>query len=55
MNIARLSREIGVTENAVRGYTKNTFSRIDSDVAIKICRYFDVAFGDMFEIREIPD
>ncbi|MFM6135902.1 MAG: helix-turn-helix domain-containing protein, partial [Sphaerospermopsis kisseleviana] len=25
INIAQLAREVGITENAVRGYAKNTF------------------------------
>ncbi len=50
INIAQLSREIDVTENAIRGYFKNSFSRIDCQVAMKLCIYFDVNVGDMFEI-----
>lgn len=53
INIAQLAREIGITENAVRGYAKNTFNRIDCQVAIKLCDYFGVTIGDMFQIREI--
>ena len=52
INIAQLSREIDVTENAIRGYAKNSFSRIDCQVAIKICAFFDVNVGEMFEILE---
>ncbi|MBD2772883.1 helix-turn-helix transcriptional regulator [Iningainema sp. BLCCT55] len=52
LNIAQLSREIGVTENAIRGYVKNSFSRIDCQVAIKICDYFQVNVGEMFVIKE---
>ncbi len=52
INIAQLSREIGITENAIRGYAKNTFSRIDCEVAIKICNYFGASVGDMFEIKD---
>ena len=29
INIAQLSRKISVTENAIRGYVKNSFNRID--------------------------
>ncbi|MEC4813963.1 MAG: helix-turn-helix transcriptional regulator [Scytonema sp. PMC 1069.18] len=53
LNIAQLSREVGVTENAIRGYVKNSFSRIDCQVAIKLCTYFKVNVGDMFEIKEV--
>ncbi len=52
LNIAQLSREIGVTENAIRGYAKNSFSRIDCEVAIKICVFFNVNVGEMFEIKD---
>ncbi|MDJ0618273.1 MAG: helix-turn-helix transcriptional regulator [Calothrix sp. MO_192.B10] len=53
LNIAQLSREVGVTENAIRGYVKNSFSRIDCQVAIKLCTYFQVNVGDMFDIKEV--
>ncbi|MFM6882802.1 MAG: helix-turn-helix domain-containing protein [Dolichospermum sp.] len=53
INIAQLAREVGITENAVRGYAKNTFNRIDCQVAIKLCDYFGVSIGDMFQIREV--
>lgn len=52
INIAQLSREIGITENAIRGYVKNSFSRIDCQVAIKLCDYFKVDVGEMFSIKE---
>jgi len=53
INIAQLSRKISVTENAIRGYVKNSFNRIDCSVAIKLCGYFDVSFGEMFLIKDI--
>ncbi|MBW4636294.1 MAG: helix-turn-helix transcriptional regulator [Iphinoe sp. HA4291-MV1] len=52
INIAQLSREIGVTENAIRGYVKNSFSRIDCEVAAKIGAYFNVSVGELFEFVE---
>lgn len=55
INIAQLAREVGITENAVRGYAKNTFNRIDCQVAIKLCDYFGVSIGDMFQIREVSN
>jgi transcriptional regulator with XRE-family HTH domain len=53
LNIAQLSRETGITENAIRGYVKNSFSRIDCQVAIKLCNYFNTSMGDMFIIKEV--
>ncbi|WP_375449105.1 helix-turn-helix domain-containing protein [uncultured Nostoc sp.] len=55
LNIAQLSREVGVTENAIRGYAKNSFNRIDCQVAMKLCSYFGVNVGDMFEIRSVAN
>jgi DNA-binding Xre family transcriptional regulator len=55
INIAQLSREVGVTENAIRGYAKNSFSRIDCQTAIKLCDYFQTSVGDMFYIKESDD
>jgi DNA-binding Xre family transcriptional regulator len=53
LNIAQLSREVGITENAIRGYAKNSFNRIDCQVAIKLCTYFDASMGEMFVIKEV--
>lgn len=50
LNTAQLSREIDIAENTVRVYSLNRFSRIDCDVAIKLCTYFQVEFGEMFKI-----
>jgi putative transcriptional regulator len=55
LNIAQLSKEVEVTENAIRGYSKNSFSRIDCQVAIKLCSYFQVEVGEMFVIKEVTD
>lgn len=52
LNISQLSREINVTQNAIRGYVKNRFSRIDCEIAGKLCEYFKCSFGDMFEISK---
>jgi hypothetical protein len=52
INIAQLSREVRVTENAIRGYVKNSFSRIDCEVALTLCEYFKADMGEMFEIVE---
>lgn len=53
LNIAQLSREVGITENAIRGYVKNSFNRIDCQVAIKLCNYFNTSMGEMFVIKEL--
>jgi putative transcriptional regulator len=55
LNIAQLSRETGVTENAIRGYAKNSFTRIDCQTAIKLCTYFDAQMGEMFVIKKISN
>ncbi|MBD2358872.1 helix-turn-helix transcriptional regulator [Tolypothrix sp. FACHB-123] len=52
VNIAQLAKEVKVTENAIRGYAKNSFSRIDCQVAIKLCDYFQIDIGDLFKIVE---
>ncbi|MTJ49115.1 helix-turn-helix transcriptional regulator [Dolichospermum sp. UHCC 0259] len=50
LNIAQLAREVGMTETTIRAYMKNTFSRIDCQNAVKLCSYFGVTIGDMFDI-----
>ena len=51
INIAQLSKKVKVTENSIRGYAKNQFTRIDCQVAIKLCDFFEVEFGQMFYIK----
>jgi putative transcriptional regulator len=53
LNIAQLAREVGITETTIRAYMKNTFSRIDCQNAVKLCSYFGVPIGDMFDIKEV--
>ena len=52
INIAQLARKIGLTENTIRGYVKNSFSRIDCEVAITLCDYFGATMGEMFAVVE---
>ena len=52
INIAQLSKKVKVTENSIRGYAKNQFTRIDCQVAIKLCDFFGVGFGQMFYIKD---
>lgn len=51
LNISQLAREVGITETTIRAYAKNTFSRIDCQNAVKLCTYFGVNIGDMFDIE----
>jgi putative transcriptional regulator len=50
LNIAQLSREIGLAENTVRSYVQNRFNRIDNIAAMKLCQFFGATMGEMFEI-----
>lgn len=50
INNYQLSKRLAVADNTIRGYAKNKFSRIDAEVAIKICDYFQVELGEMFQI-----
>lgn len=50
INNYQLSKKLGVADNTIRGYAKNKFSRIDTEVAIKLCDYFEVELGEMFQI-----
>jgi len=52
LNITQLSKAIQITQNTIRGYVQNRFNRIDCEVAIKLCNFFGVSFGEMFEIVE---
>ena len=52
LNISQLSREINVSNAAIRGYMNNSFSRIDCNAFEKICRFFDVSIGEILYIAE---
>jgi DNA-binding Xre family transcriptional regulator len=36
-------------------YYRDEFQRIDANLIIKLCEYFDCEVGDLFEIRENTD
>lgn len=55
LNITQLATELSVTTNTIRSYAKNRFSRIDCTIASKLCRYFGVSIGEMFELKENND
>jgi hypothetical protein len=42
-----------ITKRYIRGYVKKSFNRIDCQVAIKLCTYFDTSMGEMFVIKEV--
>ena len=50
LNITQLSEKVGIAPNTIRSYLKGKFSRIDCETAIKFCKFFQVSFGDMFEM-----
>lgn len=50
LNITQLSKAVSITQNTIRSYVQNRFNRIDCEVAIKLCNFFGVSFGEMFEI-----
>ena len=36
-------------------YYRDEFQRIDANLVLKLCEYFDCEVGDLFEIRETND
>lgn len=52
ITLTKLAEELKITQNTVRTYMKNRFSRIDCDIAVKMCKFFNCSFGDMFEISK---
>ena len=50
INLTQLASELEITQNTVRTYMKNRFSRIDCEIAVKMCKFFNCSFGEMFEI-----
>jgi len=53
LTITELSEVTSINQNTVRAYAKNRFSRIDCLIASKLCKHFNVSFGEMFEL--LPD
>lgn len=53
LTITELSQVTSINQNTVRAYAKNRFCRIDCSIATKLCKHFNVSFGEMFEL--LPD
>jgi DNA-binding XRE family transcriptional regulator len=48
--ICHLAKLIKVNRDTLSSYIKNDFTRLDVTVAGKICTYFNVPFGIMFDV-----
>ena len=63
IRLNELLEENGISKNRIckdleqqRGnfnrYCRDDFQRVDANLIIKLCEYFDCSVGDLFEIRE---
>jgi len=50
LKVIDVARETGLHRNTVTLLYQETATRVDLDAIEILCRYFDVAIGEMFEI-----
>ena len=53
LKISDLARDTGLHRNTITLLYQETASRIDLDAMQKLCQYFNVAVGELFEY--VPD
>jgi putative transcriptional regulator len=56
LKIADVSRETGLHRNTITLLYDETASRVDLDAVDRLCRYFGVTVGELFEqVPPLPD
>lgn len=48
----RICKELDLPRANFNRYCRDEFQRIDANMIIKVCEYFDCEVGDLLEIRE---
>lgn len=54
LKIADVARETGLHRNTITLLYDETAARVDLDAIDKLCAFFDVAVGELFERMEAP-
>jgi putative transcriptional regulator len=54
LKISDVARDTGLHRNTVTLLYQETATRVDLDAIERLCRYFDVSVGDLFEITGEP-
>lgn len=48
----KICKDLDLQRGNFNRYCRNDFQRIDANLVIKLCRYFNCSVGDLMEIRE---
>lgn len=48
----RICKDLDLPRGNFNRYCRDDFQRVDANLIIKLCEYFDCDVGDLFEIRE---
>ncbi len=48
----RICKDLEQQRGNFNRYCRDDFQRVDANLIIKLCEYFDCGVGDLFEIRE---
>ncbi len=48
----RICKDLDLPRGNFNRYCRDDFQRVDANLIIKLCEYFDCNVGDLFEIRE---
>lgn len=47
----RICKDLDFQRGNFNRYCRDEFQRVDANMIIKLCKYFDCTVGDLFEIR----
>lgn len=48
----KICKDLDLQRGNFNRYCRDDFQRIDANLVIKLCRYFNCSVGDLLEIRE---
>ncbi len=48
----KICKDLDLQRGNFNRYCRDDFQRIDANLVIKLCRYFNCSVGDLMEIRE---
>lgn len=52
LKVAEVARDTGINRNTIHRLYNETATRLELDVIEQLCRYLDIAIGDLFEIQD---
>ena len=48
----RICKDLDLQRGNFNGYCRDDFQRVDANLVIKLCEYFDCSVGELLEIKE---